>query len=250
MLAPLLVSPQKESWVIPQKERGRKRTQVKETKTEEELIEQMQVEKRLGKATDDTSDESEEEGDLFNPGRLGWSDSPDLIAWRFLDYPEEEEGGLEGEHDGEVSDGEEGDKDEDEPWRETAWLRISSERLDLPQDNCRSPALAVLRTPSYLRMSTTTSPSLRRSLSMVDLSTTPIPDMPSLVENTAELGVGILKDFRDFQDLNSSCSWCGELLEGLEKEGREGGGREEQGWSEEEEDSYEERTRDKERGSD
>jgi len=129
-------------------------------------------------------------------------------------------------------------------------LRIPSERLDLPQDDCRSPALAVLRTPSYLRMSSTTSPSLRRSLSMVDLSTTPIPDMPSLVENTAELGVGILKDFRDFQDLNSSCSWCGELLEGLEKEGREGGGREEQGWSEEEEDSYEERTRDKERGSD
>ena len=101
--------------------------------------------------------------DTFQPKRLGWVDSPDLVAWRFVDYPEE--------------DTEEGEGEDDEPHnaqqesyhaekvkeyqdncsrrKESSWLRFSSDRLDFLQQNnlkvCRQEEL------------------LQRSRSMVDI---------------------------------------------------------------------------------
>merc|ERR1711974_316631 len=108
-----------------------------------------------------TSDVSSSDGEeeLFNPGRLGWSDSPDLVAWRFADYPEEE---------GDVEEEEGRDEDYEEDWDvsyQPAWLRISSEQLtslqQQQQDEFRSPLAGLQGSPH---------PGLRRSLSCVGIS--------------------------------------------------------------------------------
>merc|ERR1711971_111251 len=110
-----------------------------------------------------SSDEDEDE-ELFNPGRLGWSDSPDLVAWRFADYPEEEE-------EDEVDEEEGSEEDYEEDWDvsyQPAWLRISSEQLNSLQEDFRSPLAASghqqgISSPHH-------SGGLRRSLSCVETS--------------------------------------------------------------------------------
>ena len=135
------------------------RIKVLETKMKAEVeAAELRVEAEKLRQDSVTSDvsSSDEEEELFNPGRLGWSDSPDLVAWRFADYPDEEE---EVDEDGSVEDYE-------EDWDvscQPAWLRISSEQLTAlqqQQEDFRSP-LAGQASPH---------PGLRRSLSCVEIS--------------------------------------------------------------------------------
>ena len=120
---------------------------------------------RQDSVTSDVSSSDEEE-ELFNPGRLGWSDSPDLVTWRFADYPDEEE---------EV-DEEGSEEDYEEDWDvscQPAWLRISSEQLTALQEDFRSP-LAGQASPH---------PGLRRSLSCVEISSPLTVKTFSRIEN-------------------------------------------------------------------
>ena len=86
----------------------------------------------------------------FQPGRLGLSDSPHLVAWRFEDYPQEQQGSDSEEEDGEVETS--GKKD-------PAWLRLSSDDLDQMLD---VPG-ASDKTGHKRRL-------LRRSVSLADLA--------------------------------------------------------------------------------
>ena len=144
-------------------------------KAEVEAAEQrVEVEKlRQDSVTSDVSSSDEEEEELFNPGRLGWSDSPDLVAWRFADYPEEEE------------DEEGSEEDYEDDWEvscQPAWLRISSEQLKTSlhqqQEDFRSP----------LTSQGSPYPGLRRSLSCVEISsplnTTNYPNVLSSLSNS------------------------------------------------------------------
>ena len=133
-------------------------TKMKMADVEAENKQRVEVDNKLRQdsVTSDVSSSDEEE-ELFNPGRLGWSDSPDLVAWRFADYPEEE--------DDEV-DEEGSEEDYEEDWDvsyQPAWLRISSEQLNSLQEDFRSP-LAVHQGISSPH------PGLRRSLSCVEIS--------------------------------------------------------------------------------
>ena len=133
-------------------------TKMKMADVEAENKQRVEVDNKLRQdsVTSDVSSSDEEE-ELFNPGRLGWSDSPDLVAWRFADYPEEE--------DDEVDD-EGSEEDYEEDWDvsyQPAWLRISSEQLNSLQEDFRSP-LAVHQGISSPH------PGLRRSLSCVEIS--------------------------------------------------------------------------------
>ena len=138
-------------------------------KAEVEAAEQrVEVEKlRQDSVTSDVSSSDEEE-ELFNPGRLGWSDSPDLVAWRFADYPEEEE------------DEEGSEEDYEDDWEvscQPAWLRISSEQLKTSlhqqQEDIRSP----------LTSQGSPFPGLRRSLSCVEISSPLTVKTFSRIEN-------------------------------------------------------------------
>ena len=138
-------------------------------KAEVEAAEQrVEVEKlRQDSVTSDVSSSDEEE-ELFNPGRLGWSDSPDLVAWRFADYPEEEE------------DEEGSEEDYEDDWEvscQPAWLRISSEQLKTSlhqqQEDFRSP----------LTSQGSPYPGLRRSLSCVEISSPLTVKTFSRIEN-------------------------------------------------------------------
>ena len=150
------------------------RIKVVETKmkaeVEAENKQRVEVENKLRQdsVTSDVSSSDEEEEELFNPGRLGWSDSPDLVAWRFADYPEEEE------------DEEGSEEDYEEDWEvscQPAWLRISSEQLKTSlhqqQEDFRSP-LASQGSPY---------PGLRRSLSCVEISSPLTVKTFSRIEN-------------------------------------------------------------------
>ena len=139
-------------------------------KAEVEAAEQrVEVEKlRQDSVTSDVSSSDEEEEELFNPGRLGWSDSPDLVAWRFADYPEEEE------------DEEGSEEDYEDDWEvscQPAWLRISSEQLKTSlhqqQEDIRSP----------LTSQGSPYPGLRRSLSCVEISSPLTVKTFSRIEN-------------------------------------------------------------------
>ena len=139
-------------------------------KAEVEAAEQrVEVEKlRQDSVTSDVSSSDEEEEELFNPGRLGWSDSPDLVAWRFADYPEEEE------------DEEGSEEDYEDDWEvscQPAWLRISSEQLKTSlhqqQEDFRSP----------LTSQGSPYPGLRRSLSCVEISSPLTVKTFSRIEN-------------------------------------------------------------------
>ena len=139
-------------------------------KAEVEAAEQrVEVEKlRQDSVTSDVSSSDEEEEELFNPGRLGWSDSPDLVAWRFADYPEEEE------------DEEGSEEDYEDDWEvscQPAWLRIPSEQLKTSlhqqQEDFRSP----------LTSQGSPYPGLRRSLSCVEISSPLTVKTFSRIEN-------------------------------------------------------------------
>ena len=139
-------------------------------KAEVEAAEQRaEVEKlRQDSVTSDVSSSDEEEEELFNPGRLGWSDSPDLVAWRFADYPEEEE------------DEEGSEEDYEDDWEvscQPAWLRIPSEQLKTSlhqqQEDFRSP----------LTSQGSPYPGLRRSLSCVEISSPLTVKTFSRIEN-------------------------------------------------------------------
>ena len=139
-------------------------------KAEVEAAEQrVEVEKlRQDSVTSDVSSSDEEE-ELFNPGRLGWSDSPDLVAWRFADYPEEEEEDEEGS-----------EEDYEDDWEvscQPAWLRIPSEQLKTSlhqqQEDFRSP----------LTSQGSPYPGLRRSLSCVEISSPLTVKTFSRIEN-------------------------------------------------------------------
>ena len=137
-----------------------------EVEVEVEVVEGDKA--RQDSVTSDISS-SEDEGDLFNPGRLGWSDSPDLVAWRFADYPEEEEEEEEYEEDWEAG------------YQQPAWLRISSEQLvSLQGEDLRSPLTAPTLSSPH--------PGLRRSLSCVEISsplnTTNYPNLSSPQSNS------------------------------------------------------------------
>ena len=86
----------------------------------------------------------------FQPGRLGLSDSPHLVAWRFEDYPQEEQDSE--EEDGQV-EGKTSEK------KDPAWLRLSSDDLDQMLD---VPG-ASDKTGHKRRL-------LRRSVSLADLA--------------------------------------------------------------------------------
>ena len=139
------------------------RIKVLETKMKVEAAEQrVEADNKLRQdsVTSDVSSSDDEE-ELFNPGRLGWSDSPDLVTWRFADYPEEED---------EVEEEEGSEEDYEEDWdvncHQPAWLRISSEQLtslqqQQQQEEFRSPFAGLQGSPH---------PGLRRSLSCVEIS--------------------------------------------------------------------------------
>ena len=152
------------------------RIKVVETKmkaeVEAENKQRVEVENKLRQdsVTSDVSSSDEEE-ELFNPGRLGWSDSPDLVAWRFADYPEEE--------DDEV-DEEGSEEDYEEDWDvsyQPAWLRISSEQLNSLQEDFRSPLAA------HHQGISSPNPGLRRSLSCVEISSPLTVKTFSRIEN-------------------------------------------------------------------
>ena len=83
--------------------------------------------------------------------RTEGTDSPDLVAWRFADYPEEEEEEEDYEEDWEAG------------YQQPAWLRISSEQLvSLQGEDLRSPLTAPTLSSPH--------PGLRRSLSCVEIS--------------------------------------------------------------------------------
>ena len=132
-------------------------------------VEEVEGDKaRQDSVTSDISS-SEDEGDMFNPGRLGWSDSPDLVAWRFADYPEEEEEEEDYEEDWEAG------------YQQPAWLRISSEQLvSLQGEDLRSPLTAPTLSSPH--------PGLRRSLSCVEISsplnTTNYPNLLAPLSNS------------------------------------------------------------------
>ena len=88
----------------------------------------------------------------FQPGRLGLSDSPHLVAWRFEDYPQEEQDSDSEEEDGQV-EGKTSEK------KDPAWLRLSSDDLDQMLD---VPG-ASDKTEHKRRL-------LRRSVSLADLA--------------------------------------------------------------------------------
>ena len=88
----------------------------------------------------------------FQPGRLGLSDSPHIVTWRFEDYPQEEQDSHSEEEDGE----DEGNTSEK---KDPAWLRLSSDDLDQMLD---VPG-ASDKTEHKRRL-------LRRSVSLADLA--------------------------------------------------------------------------------
>ena len=146
-------------------------TKMKMAEVEAENKQRVEVDNKLRQdsVTSDVSSSDEEE-ELFNPGRLGWSDSPDLVAWRFANYPEEEDDEL---------DEEGSEEDYEEDWDvsyQPAWLRISSEQLNSLQEDFRSP-LAVHQGISSPH------PGLRRSLSCVEISSPLIVKSFSRLEN-------------------------------------------------------------------
>ena len=161
---------------------------------------------RQDSVTSDISS-SEDEGDMFNPGRLGWSDSPDLVAWRFADYPEEEE---------------EEEEDYEEDWgagcHQPAWLRISSEQLvSLQGEDLRSPLTAPTLSSPH--------PGLRRSLSCVEISsplnTTNYPNLLSPLSNSPSNRLSSLEDLSFVEKRNNPEEPNEEEPENVRRKGKE-----------------------------